>query len=88
MQLSFHLAKCSQIILGESRESGKKLESSIKEAHARLNFKETLAMNLKERERERKEEEEKEQREFRIVPYLFRSYVNSLARFTNKVKHK
>lgn len=54
MQLSFHLAKCSQIILEESRESRKKLESSIKEAHARLNFKETLAMNLKERERERK----------------------------------
>lgn len=60
MQLSFHLAKCSQIILGESRESGKKLESSIKEAHARLNFKETLAMNLKERERKWKKKRSRE----------------------------
>lgn len=40
----------------------------------------------KARKKEKGKKEEK--REFRILSYLFRSYLNSLARFTNKVKRK
>lgn len=88
---TIHFTKHSRIILEvEKWERIRKLSRKPlkKFLHDQILVKETFNINSKKktRKKERKRRRVKEQkREFRVIPYLFRIYVNLLTKFTAKL---
>lgn len=86
-----HLTKHSQIIFKERELKRERKWKEIRKLYERslctIKFWGNISYKFK-KARKKKKGKKEEKREFGILPYLFRSYVNSLARFTNKVKRK